>query len=115
MLARLILLLVQLGIGWVGGRYIVRYLPSFGPLDIFIYAVVFALLVTVIGFVGSLVLQGVGTPTTGTLTASLVLALIFAGLTLLAPVTTFVSSIVPNVPLLIYPLVGAVLGYFIKR
>ena len=115
MLARLILLLVQLAVGWFAAPYIIRYLPSFGTLDIFIYAVIFALLVTVIGFVGSLVLQGVGTPTTGTLTVSLIFALIFAGLTLLPPVTTFVSSLLPNVRPLVYPLVGAVLGYIIKR
>lgn len=115
MLARLILLLVQLGVGWFGAPYIVRYLPSFGALDIFIYAVAFALLVTVVGFIGSLVLQGVGTPTTGTLTSSLVVALIFAGLTLLPPVTTFVSGLIPGVRLLVYPLIGAVLGYAAKR
>ena len=116
MLARIILLLVQLAVGWFAAPHIIRYLPKFGGnLDIFIYAIVFALLVTVVGFVGSLVLQGVGTPTTGTLTSALVFALIFAALTLFRPVTDFVSSLSPGIPLLVYPLVGAVLGYFIKR
>jgi hypothetical protein len=30
-------------------------------------------------------------------------------------VTAFVSSISPGIPRAVYPLVGAVLGYFIKR
>ena len=116
MLARLILLLVQLGVGWFAAPHILRYLPKFGGnLDLFIYAVVVALLVTVVGFVGSLVLQGVGTPSTGTLTSALVFALIFAALTLVEPVTAFVSSLNLGIRREVYPLIGAVLGYIIKR
>lgn len=116
MLARLILLLVQLGVGWFGAPPILRYLPKFGAsVDIFVFAVVVALLVTLVGFVGSLVLQGVGTPTTGTLTASLIFALIFAALTFMEPVTAFVANLTPGIRREVYPLVGAVLGYFIKR
>jgi hypothetical protein len=116
MLARLILLLLQLAIGWFAAPHVLRYLPKFGStVDIFIYAIVVALLVTVVGFAGSLVLQGVGTPTTGTLTSALVVALIFAALTLVEPVTAFVSGITPGIRREVYPLVGAVLGYFIKR
>ena len=116
MLARLILLLVQLGVGWFGAPHILRYLPKFGGVvDIFVFAVVVALLVTVVGFVGSLILQGVGTPTTGTLTSALVFALIFAGLTLVEPVVVFVDSLVRGLRPSVYPLIGAVLGYFIKR
>lgn len=103
--------------GWVVCRAAYPALRAeFGStVDIFIYAIVAALLVTVVGFAGSLVLQGVGTPTTGTLTSALVLALIFAALTLVEPVTAFVSSITPGIRREVYPLVGAVLGYFIKR
>jgi hypothetical protein len=116
MLGRLILLLFQLAVGWFAAPHIVRYLPKFGGVvDLFVYAIIVALLVTVVGFVGSLVLQGVGTPTTGTLTSALVLALIFAALTLIEPVTAFVSNITPGIRRDVYPLIGAVLGYFIKR
>ena len=37
------------------------------------------------------------------------------GLTLVEPVTSFVSSVLPRMPLLVYPLIGAVIGYIIKR
>ncbi len=116
MLARLILLLVQLAVGWFAAPHILRYLPKFGGnVDIFVYAIVVALLVTVVGFVGSLVLQGVGTPGAGTLTSALIFALIFAALTLIDPVTAFVSSLNLGIRREVYPLVGAVLGYFIRR
>ena len=116
MLGRLIQLLFQLAVGWFAAPHIVRYLPKFGGVvDLFVYAIIVALLVTVVGFVGSLVLQGVGTPTTGTLMSALVLALIFAALTLVEPVTAFVSSVTPGIRPQVYPLIGAVLGYFIKR
>jgi hypothetical protein len=56
MLARLILLLVQLAVGWFAAPHILRYLPKFtGVVDLFVYAIVVALLVTVVGFAGSLV------------------------------------------------------------
>ena len=99
MLGRLILVILQLAVGYFGTNYIRGVLPSlWPPIDIFIYAIVVALLVTVVGFAGSLVLQGVGTPTTGTLTSALIFALIFAALTLVEPVTAFVSSISPGIP-----------------
>lgn len=115
MLARLLLLLVQLAVGWFVAPHVARYVPSFGTIDIFVYAVIFAVLVTLVGFIGSLILQGVGTPTTGTLTSSLLFALIFAALTLFQPVTSLVAEFIPGLQLRLYPLIGAVLGYLIKR
>ena len=44
MLSRLVLLLLQLGIGWYAMPHIRRYLPALGALDIFAIAVIFALL-----------------------------------------------------------------------
>jgi len=115
MLGRLLLLLVQLAVGWLAAPHLARYVPGLGALDIFVYAVIYAVLVTIVGFVGSLVLQGVGTPSTGTLSSSIVFALIFAALTLLPPVTSFVAGFVPGLRPHVYPLIGAVLGYLVKR
>jgi hypothetical protein len=115
MLARLILLLVQLAVGWFAAPYIAAYIPRFGALDIYVYAIIFALLVTIVGFIGSLILQGVGTPSTGTLTFALLFAIVFAALTMLQPVTSLVADFVPGLPLRAYPLIGAVLGYLLKR
>jgi hypothetical protein len=115
MLGRLVLLLVQLAVGWFGGQAIIAKIPSFGRLDIFIYAVIFAIIVWLLGFVGSVVLKDVAQPSPATLTVALIGALIGAGLTLVPQITGAVSSVVRGVPPHAYPLLGAVLGYLIRR
>ena len=115
MLGRLLLLVLQLAICWFIGPEIFKKLPQLGQLNIFVQAVVFAILVWLIGMVGAIVLKDVGTPSAATLTAALVGALIFAALTLIPDVTRAVGSVIKGVPLLAYPLVGAVLGYAVKR
>jgi hypothetical protein len=116
MLSRLILLAVQLVVAWFGAPYIMRYIPGLGGLQLFVYALVFAVIVWIVGLVLSQVLRGMGLPSSATLVASLVVALIAAAL------ITWVPALVPDVggtlrqvPTLIYPLIGAVIGYHIKR
>ena len=115
MFGRLVLLLLQLAICWVAGPEIVKKLPALGQLSMFAYAVVFAILAWLLGIVGSVVLKDVAQPSAATLTYALVCGLIGAALTLFPDVTKTVGSVIKNVPLLAYPLVGAVLGYAIKR
>lgn len=115
MLGRLLLLVLQLAICWFIGPEIFKKLPQLGQLNIFVQAVVFAILVWVIGVVGAIVLKDVGTPSASTLTAALIGALIGAALTLVPDITKAVASAVKGVPLMAYPLVGAVLGYAVKR
>lgn len=116
MFGRLVLLLLQIAICWFVGPEIVKKLPSFGPqLNIFMYAVVFAILAWLLGMVGSIVLKDVATPSAGTLTFALVGGLIGAGLTLFPDVTRAIGSVVKGVPTMAYPLIGVVLGYAIKR
>jgi hypothetical protein len=110
-----VLFLVQLAVGYFGGHAIIAKIPSFGRLDMFIYAVVFALLVWLIGFIGSVVLKDVAQPSPATLTVALIGALIGAGLTFVPQVTNAVSGVIRGVPPLAYPLIGAVLGYAIRR
>lgn len=115
MLGRLLLLVLQLAICWFIGPEIFKKLPQLGQLNIFVQAVVFAILVWVIGVVGAIVLKDVGTPSASTLTAALIGALIGAALTLVPDITKAVANVIKGVPLMAYPLVGAVLGYAIKR
>ncbi len=120
MLGYIILMILQMGGAWVLAPQIKRYLPSipqFGGynVEIFVWAVLFAVIVFVIGFIGSIVLKGVRTPGAGTLTVSLILALIFGALTFVPPVTQAVTQIVPRLEVLLWPLIGAVIGYFLKR
>ena len=84
-------------------------------LDIFVWAILFAVVIFVIGFIGSIVLKGVRTPGAGALTLALVLAIIIAALTLVPQVTRAAADAGLRIATLWWPLVGAMVGYFIKR
>jgi hypothetical protein len=116
MLSRLVLLALQLIVAWFAAPIIMRYIPGLGRLELFVFAVVFAVLVWVVGLVLSQVLRETGMPSSSTLVTSIIVALIGAAL------ITWLPGLVPDlarsmrqVPTLAYPLIGAALGYHIKR
>jgi len=116
MLSRLVLLALQLIAAWLAAPLIVRYIPNLGRFELFVYAAVFAVLVWVVGLVMSQVLRETGMPSSSTLVATLVVALIGAAL------ITWLPGLVPDLarpmrqlPTLAYPLIRAVIGYHIKR
>ena len=119
MLPHLILVVLQIMGAWWGAPHIkgLFTLPRMGSMniDIFVWAILFALIIFVIGFIGSIVLKGVRTPGAGSLTLALVLALILAALTLLPPVTQLVDGLGLQADRRWWPLIGALIGYFIKR
>jgi hypothetical protein len=119
-LGYILLMILQIGGAWVLAPQVKRYLPAipqFGGynVEIFVWAVLFAVIVFVIGFIGSILLKGVRTPGPGTLTVSLLMALIFAALTFVPPITEAVAQVVPRLEVLLWPLIGAAIGYVIKR
>jgi len=113
---RLILLLVQLAVAWIGTLFltpiIAPYLGSLGQLSVFVYAIIFAIIIFIIGFIASAAMRDIRSPTSGTLTFSLILALIGAGVTLYQPA---MQAIPLKFNPLALPLIGAALGYFVKR
>lgn len=116
MLARLVLLAVQLAVTWIAAPEIVRYIPRFGDLQIFVYAAVFAVLVWVVGLVLSQVLRETGMPSSATLVTCLVVALIGAAIIKWLPgLVPDIGRLLPRIDDRIYPLIGAVLGYHMKR
>ncbi len=120
MLGYIILIILQMGGAWALAPQLKRYLPAipqFGGynVEIFVWALLFAVIVFVIGFIGSIVLKGVRTPGAGTLSFSVLLALIFAALTFVPLITQTVAQFIPGVDVLWWPLIGAVIGYFVKR
>lgn len=116
MLSRLILLAVQLAVAWFAAPEIMRYLPRFGNLQLFVYAAVFAVLVWLVGLVLSQVLKETGMPSSATLVTCLIVALIGAALiTFLPAVVPDVGRLLPRIDERLYPLLGAVLGYHLKR
>ncbi len=114
MFGRLVLVLLQLAIGWFAAPHIKQYVPSLGQLDIFVLAAIFALVVWLVGLVGALVLKDVGQPNPSTLVVALFLACVLAGVTLIPDVMKAVNGVV-RIPVNAYPLIGAVIGYAIKR
>jgi hypothetical protein len=116
MLSRLILLLVQAAVAWFATPVVVRYIPGLGGLQLFVYAVVFAVLVWVVGLVLSQVLRETGMPSSSTLMAALVLALLAAAIyTWLPFVVPDAKPVMQNLQEKVYPLIGALLGYHLKR
>jgi hypothetical protein len=119
MLPRIVLLLVQIAAAWFLEPLIRSAIPAFlgRTPDIFIDAVIYSVIIMVVGFAGSLVLKDVRVPTVGTFVASLVLACILAAITLVPQIAGPIQNAVPVLganPKL-YPLVGAVVGYLLKR
>lgn len=120
MLPHIFLIILQVaGAWWITPRLrgLIPSIPPFGGynVEIFVWALLVAVIVFVIGFIGSVVLKGVRTPGVGTLTFAILLALVFAALTFVAPVTQIVGQYVPALQTLWWPIIGAVLGYLIKR
>ena len=116
MLSRLILLALQLVIAWFAAPVIVRYIPGMGRLELFVYAVAFAVLVWLVGLVAAQVLRDVGTPTSAALASALVVALIAAAVyTWLPLIVPDAKRVMLNLQEKVYPLIGAVLGYQIRR
>ena len=117
MLPKIILTLLQLHIGWTYGPQVRALVPvNIGQFNIFLLAVVIAVLVWLVGHIGALVLKETPAPTNSTLTLTLVLALLLAGLTLVPQVTGFINGTLRlAVPLVAYPLIGAVIGYVIRK
>jgi uncharacterized membrane protein YeaQ/YmgE (transglycosylase-associated protein family) len=116
MLARLILLALQLAIAWFAGPKIVGYIPSFSGLQLFVYGAVFAVVVWVVGLILSQVLRETPTPSSSTLVTSLVVALIGAAVIKWLPtLVADAGRLLPRIDDRLYPLIGAVLGYQIRR
>lgn len=115
MLPKVVLILLQAAAGYFATPWIRRYLPGFGAADMFVLAVALAVLVWLIGVLGSVVLKDVAAPSPAVLTAALIGALAMAALTLVPPVTTAIASVIKGIPLTAYPLLGAIAGYNLRR
>jgi hypothetical protein len=115
MSSRIVLALVQLVVGWFAAPYIVAYVPSLGPLNLFVYAIVFAVLVWIVGLVLSRALKDARMPSRDTLVASLVGALVgAAGIMFVINVIPGFVVLLPGIPARTYPLLGAILGYLVR-
>ncbi len=85
MLGRLILILLQAAIAWFLAPILAGYIPVPGAFSLFVLAILFAIIVFLVGVIGAQVLRGVGQPGTSALSWSVVLALICAAIATFAP------------------------------
>lgn len=112
MLSRLILLLLQAIIAWFAAPKIASYIHLGAPLDHFIFAIICAIIVFLVGVIGALVLRDIGQPGGPTLTWSLILALIAAAVAIWGPQLLPAISRIPDNALI---LAGAIIGYHARR
>lgn len=114
MLGRIILLLLQIAGGHFLTPIIAGQVPVPGQFSLYLYALIAAVVVYLIGLLAAQVVKDVGAPSPATLTMSLVFALIAAAL------WSFGPSLLPDVPWGKVParwavLGGAILGYLVKK
>jgi hypothetical protein len=64
---RLVLLLLQIAVGWFGSQAIMKYIQMGGILRLFIFAVVAAIVVFLVGVIAAQVLREVAQPSSHTL------------------------------------------------
>lgn len=114
MFGRLLLILVQLVIGWYAALEIAKTIPRVGNLEIFVMAAIFALLVWAVGVLAGAILKDVSQPGPPALLFAFAVAVIFATLAIYPDVQSAVSSVVGNIDPRVYPLVGAVIGYAVQ-
>lgn len=116
MLGRLILLLLQIVAGWFGSNAIMGFI-KFGEFRLFIFAVVAAIVIYLIGIIAAQVLRDVGSPSGHTLSWALTLALIAAALWTWGPSLPLLAQVpwgrVADAKYAV--LGGAILGYLIKK
>jgi len=113
MLGYLILAAVQFAIAYFGAPALVGFLKLSlgGDVQNFVTAAVAAVIVWIVGVVGSLILKDVKMPASSTLVSTLVGALIGAALTL-----PFIKTHIPfNAQPACFWIVGGIIGYMVRR
>ena len=110
MLARLLLIVIQLFVGWYVSLEIMKLMPPVGPLDMFLLAGIFAILVWAVATLGAAMMKDLTTPGPTALLFSFGTAVVFAALATFPDVERAVTSLVGDIDLRLYPLMGAVIG-----
>lgn len=115
MLGRLVLLLLQIVIGWFGTNALMGFMSGVpGTFTLYVFAIIAAIVIFLIGLIGSQVLKEVGQPSSSTLSWSLALALIAALLWSFGP--TYLPAVQWSVIQAKYAVfAAAIIGYLIKR
>jgi hypothetical protein len=114
MLGRLLLVIVQLTVGWYASIALVKLVPSFEHFDIFVLAAIATVLVWLIGVIAGAAVMDIPEPGPPALMFAFAVAVIFAAVAMLPDVHQAVASMVGPIDPRLYPIVGAVIGYAIQ-
>ena len=112
MLGTIILIAIQFAAAFLGAPVVLAQIPVAGDLKVFATAIIYAVIIWIVGLVGSLALKDVNLPSTRTLGAALIGALIGAGLT---KIPGLMDASPLKFPLLYLPLIGGIIGYMARR
>ncbi len=114
MLGNVVLVLLQIAAAIGGGPFLYAMIPARGDWGLFVYAAVFAVIVFVIGLLGSLVLKGVARPSPASFLSALLFALLAAAVVTYGPqlVAGFPGHAIAHRNVV---LAGAIIGYFLRR
>ncbi len=112
MIGYLLLVVLQFVAAFFGAPAVLRYIPVQGDPRTFVHAAIFAVIVWVVGVLGSFALKDVRMPSTSALASALVGAIIGAALLF---VPQLLAAIPFKFPPLYLPLVGAIVGYMVRR
>jgi hypothetical protein len=116
MLSRLVLLAAQLVVAWFATPPLLDLLPPFAGLRLLAYGVVAAVVVFLVGLVLAQILRDTRPPSSSTLASCILLALAGAALVYFRDhLPLEVRASTRSLREEIYPLLGAVLGYQLKR
>ena len=114
MLGYLVLIALQIIAAWFGKGQVTAYIPNQGAvIDAAVEATVIAVIVWIVGLVGSFVLKDVRTPGSTTLVSALIGALIGAAIVYILPQLGY--SLPGGVKPGFIPIAGAILGYLLRR
>jgi hypothetical protein len=116
MLGYIILVIVQFAAAFVGGPQLAGRIPGLdsGNVRVFVQAVIYALIVWVVGVVASILLKDVRMPGSATLTTALIGAIIGATILSIPQALNALYSVV-HFPQAYLPIFGAILGYLVRR
>lgn len=113
MLARLLLIILQIAAGWFGANAVLPFV-QIGEYQLFVFGLIAAIFVWIVGLLASLVLRYIGRPGGGTLAFTIAFALLAAAL------ATWGPQLLPTIPwgridAYYLTLAGAIIGYIMKK
>ena len=112
MLGYLLLVVLQFVVAFIGAPNVLAYIPVSGDLQTFVHAAIYAVIVWIVGLVACFALKEVRMPTAATLVTSLIGAMVGAALMFFPQL---LAAIPFRFPPLYLPLIGAIIGYMLRR